>query len=119
MKEDHRRQNEAPYAYIASFPHHDREARSLMEENDAKIPVFAAPGSEALALLWIVLIGGRWLVMPLFQAAGLIAPQQLRALDSILLEIYLILLAFTILKWSLNTVRRLESAKSCKEDNRE
>ncbi len=90
-----------------------------MEVNDAKNPVFAAPGSEALALLWIVLLGGRWLVIPLFQAAGLIAPQQLRSLDSTLLEIYLILLVITILKWSLNTVHYIESAKSCKEDNRE
>lgn len=64
----------------------------------------------ALALAWVLLVGGRWLLAPAFQAAGLLGPQLLSSLDNgILLQLYLLLLAATVVLAVLRGVRAWES----------
>lgn len=62
--------------------------------------------NSLMALLWMSLFGGRWLLMPLFQAARLINPDQVAALDDGLLKkTYLILLSITCVVLALRAVR--------------
>jgi hypothetical protein len=80
-----------------------------MSENDAPdvLPVWA---NQALILLWLLLLGGRWVVAPLLQLAGLLAPQQLGALDeAVLLKLYLALLVVTCAVAALRAVRGTQS----------
>src|SRR5690348_11953670 len=66
-------------------------------------------GDMILAALWLLLFGGRWLLMPVLQVAGMVTPQQVTALDNgLLLELYLVLLAITCVMVALRAVRRTQ-----------
>ena len=66
------------------------------------------PGSlnSLMAILWMSLFGGRWLIVPLLQVTRLLTPDQVAALDDGLLKkTYLILLSITCLVLALRAVR--------------
>ena len=61
---------------------------------------------DLLILAWLLLFGGRWLVFPVLQLLGVLTPEQVAAWDEvILLKLYLVLLAATILIVVLRAVR--------------
>jgi hypothetical protein len=67
------------------------------------LPSWANP---LLALLWIALLGGRWVVLSFLAAVGLLVPAQVVRLDeSVLLPLYLILLVITVVVTALRVVR--------------
>lgn len=73
--------------------------------------VLPAPVNTLLAALWVVLFGGRWLVVPLVQAAGLLSPEQTADWDEgILTKVYLILLSITCVVLALRAVRHLQGS---------
>ena len=64
-----------------------------------------------LALLWIVLLGGRWIAVPLLSAAGILTQEQVAAWDSgLLLRCYLLLFAITMVVVILRAVRGAQAA---------
>ena len=73
-----------------------------------KTPDVLPPAGNALmALLWILLFGGRWIGVPLLQAAGLVNAEQIALLDELVLgRVYLLLLAVTLIVLALRAVRR-------------
>ena len=80
-----------------------------MSEN--KTPdVLPSWANQTLILLWLLLFGGRWLLPPILQMAGVLSAQQLAALDEfILLKLYLVLLAVTCIVVALRAVRDAQS----------
>jgi hypothetical protein len=59
-----------------------------------------------VAVLWLALFGGRWLVVPLLLYAGLVSgPDVARWDGGILVQVYLLLLVVTILIAALRAVR--------------
>ncbi len=65
-----------------------------------------------LALLWLLLFGGRWLLVPLLLYAGLVsAPDVARWDGGVLLQLYLVLLVITVLIMALRAVRGVQSAR--------
>lgn len=71
--------------------------------------VLPAPVNTLLAALWVALFGGRWLAVPLVQAAGLLSPEQTADWDEgILTKVYLILLSITCVVLALRAVRHLQ-----------
>ncbi len=80
-----------------------------MPENDTS-DVLPAWANQILILLWLLLFGGRWLLPPALQMAGLLSPRQLAALDeTVLLKLYLLLLAATCVVVALRAVRVAQS----------
>jgi heme/copper-type cytochrome/quinol oxidase subunit 2 len=80
-----------------------------MSENDTSdvLPDWA---NQTLILLWLLLFGGRWLLTPVFQMAGMLSAPQLAALDeNVLLKLYLVLLVVTCVVVALRAVRRSQS----------
>ena len=77
------------------------------EKETNETPDVAPPVAlQTLALLWIALFGGRWIVVSLLQWNGLLAPERVGLLDTaILSRCYLILLAITILILALRGAR--------------
>ena len=66
-------------------------------ENDAP-DVLPGAVIETLSLLWIALFGGRWICVSLLQWNGILAPEQVAALDAnVLSRAYVVLLALTAL----------------------
>ncbi len=78
-------------------------------EEDAP-DVLPAPVNTVLAAMWVVLFGGRWLAVPLVQAAGLLSPEQTAEWDEgILTKVYLILLSITCVVLALRAIRHLQN----------
>ncbi len=66
-----------------------------------------------LMLAWVVLPAGRWLIMPIFQAAGVVSPQMLAALDTgIFLKIYLLLSAAILVACALRFTHEVQKKSS-------
>ena len=92
------------------------------EETDDAPDVAPPVVIQILTLSWIVLFGGRWIVVSLLQWNGLIAPDAVAAFDSgpfaplyfsgLLVPIYLVLLACTILIVALRFARRFSAPSS-------
>lgn len=82
-----------------------------MPETDDDTPDVTPPVVRELLILgWLLLFGGRWLLFPVLQLLGVLAPDQVAVLDeTILLRCYLVLLAFTILIAVLRVVRAAQS----------
>ena len=79
-------------------------------DNDTTPDVLPAPVNTLLATLWVCLFGGRWLLVPMVQAAGLLSPEQTADWDEgILAKVYLILLSITCVVLALRAVRHLQS----------
>lgn len=81
-------------------------SESIPAESPALLPPIAR---QLLVLAWLLLFGGRWLIVPLLQANGLLAPQTLAALDDgLLIKLYLVLFVIccTLAVWQ--WVRDLE-----------
>lgn len=75
------------------------------EEQPDVLPAWA---NTVMASGWILLFGGRWLLVPLVQAAGLVSPDQVAEWDANLLtKVYLILLSITCIVLALRVVRRV------------
>ncbi len=63
-----------------------------------------------LGLCWVLLFAGRWLLAPVLIATGLLSATQIADLDDgILVRIYTLLLAATILVVALRAVRRAQT----------
>ena len=68
--------------------------------------VLPPPVNRILALLWILLLGGRWIVGTWLLAAGVVKREQIASWDDgILLPCYLILLVVTVVVVALRAVR--------------
>src|SRR5579872_3315863 len=68
--------------------------------------VLPPPGGEIMALMWLLLFGGRWLLFPVLQASGVLTPQAVTFWDeAILLKLYLVLLVITCVVLALRAVR--------------
>ncbi len=68
--------------------------------------VLPPPVNRILALLWILLLGGRWIVVTWLLAAGALKRDEVAAWDDgILLRCYLTLLAVTLVVVALRAVR--------------
>jgi len=66
-----------------------------------------------LGICWVTLFAGRWLLAPMLIAAGLLSATQIADLDDgILVRIYTLLLAATILVVALRAVRRAQTPPS-------
>ena len=78
-----------------------------MPEPDDNAPDVLPPLiRDLLILAWLLLFGGRWLLFPVLQALGALKPEQVATWDeAILLKLYLVLLAATILVVVLRAVR--------------
>ena len=73
-------------------------------DNDAP-DVLPPPVNRILALLWILLLGGRWIVGTWLLAAGVLKEEQLAVWDVALLRLYLVLLVVTLVVVALRIVR--------------
>ncbi|HZT43537.1 MAG TPA: hypothetical protein VFA07_15340 [Chthonomonadaceae bacterium] len=73
--------------------------------------VLPPPVNRILALLWILLFGGRWIIVTWLLAAGVLKREQVAAWDDgILLRCYLILLVITLVVAALRAVRATRPA---------
>ena len=73
---------------------------------NADSDVLPPPVNRILALLWILLLGGRWIVVTWLLAAGALKRDQVAGWDEgVLLRCYLILLAVTLVVVALRAVR--------------
>lgn len=69
--------------------------------------------NRIMAVLWIALFGGRWIVLPFLIFFGLLSPVQVTEWDNgILLIAYLALLAVTLLALALRWARGLSARAS-------
>lgn len=81
-------------------------ADSDKEPTDVLPPVVNA----LMALVWLLLFGGRWLIVLPLQALGAMTPEQVTALDDgPLTKIYVLALAVTLLVLALRAVRRAQT----------
>jgi hypothetical protein len=75
--------------------------------------VLPAWANQILGLLWVLLFGGRWIVVPMLWWNGFMTPEQIAVLDeNVLLRVYLVLFTVTILVVALRLVRRERVAPS-------
>jgi hypothetical protein len=83
------------------------------EENNSEGPdVLPAPLNALFASLWVLLFGGRWLLVPLLQAAGVVSMEQVAAWDEgLLYKTYLILLFLTCIVLALRAARAAQKPK--------
>lgn len=72
---------------------------------------------QLLAIAWLVLVGGRWVVAPVLQATRILKPQLLATLDSgILLKLYLALTSVIVIVTIMRFTRNLEAPSSTVND---
>lgn len=75
--------------------------------------VLAAPLNALFALMWVLLFSGRWLFVPLLQAAGVLSVEQVAAWDEgLLYKTYLTLLFLTCIVLALRAARTAQKPKS-------
>ncbi|HZO87885.1 MAG TPA: hypothetical protein VFB38_06055 [Chthonomonadaceae bacterium] len=72
--------------------------------------------SQILALLWILLFAGRWVLLPALISAGVLSASQVAQWnhsvdDGLLVQVYLALLVVTVLVLTLRVVRRFQAAR--------
>ena len=78
----------------------------MQHSANADSDVLPPPVNRILALLWILLLGGRWIVVTWLLAAGVLTREQVAGWDEgVLLRCYLILLAITLVVVALRSVR--------------
>ena len=78
----------------------------MIDKQPVNRDVLSPDVAVLLATAWVVLFGGRWALPPLLEAAHLIAPEQVTALDRLVLDkVYLVLLCITIVVAALRAVR--------------
>ena len=74
--------------------------------------VLPEPLNIFMACAWVVLFGGRWLLIPFVQMTGLLSPERVAAWDDgPLQKTYLILLSITCVVLALRAVRRAQSPR--------
>lgn len=82
-------------------------------ETEASPDVLPPLANLAMAALWLLLFGGRWIGGNLLLATGALTPAQLAVWDeTLLLRIYLVLFAITVLVLALRFVRRGQATAS-------
>ena len=91
-----------------------------MSEVPDRTPSDVLPPSanQFLGLSWVLLFAGRWIIVPLMLAVGMVSPSLVTELDDrVLVRCYLALLAVTITVMILRTMRgaRVQSAPSSAE----
>lgn len=80
------------------------------EEDDQGPDVLPEPLMQGLIAAWLLLFGGRWLLAPVLQWNLLLSPTDLHAWDeNILLKLYLVLLAITLIVVALRWVRGVQA----------
>lgn len=80
----------------------------LPEQDRDVLPPIANHG---MALLWLLLFGGRGLIIPFLQIVGLVQPQQVTEWDDgLFLRLYLVLFSITVLVVALRAARRPRAA---------
>lgn len=83
----------------------------MQHSANADSDVLPPPVNRILALLWILLLGGRWIVGTWLLAAGVVKREQIAGWDDgILLLCYLILLVVTLVVVALRAVRAIRPA---------
>jgi len=93
-------------------------ATGLEPELETEPDVIPMGSRVVLATLWILLFGGRWLLVPLLQWAGVLSRDLVIMLDDgPLQKFYLILLSITLVVLALRAVRDLET-RSLERKNR-
>lgn len=90
----------------------DTNQQAIARHPDDAIPDVLPPvANQIMAALWLLLFGGRGLVVPALMAAGIVsAPQVARWDGGLLLQVYLLLLVVTLLVVALRAVRRAQAA---------
>ena len=74
--------------------------------------VLPEPLNALMAILWMLLFGGRWLIVPLLQANRLLTPDQVAAWDDgPLHKLYFILLSITCVVLALRAVRAMQQPR--------
>ena len=84
-----------------------------MGDDSARTPdEVIKPADVILALGWVLLLGGRWVVGSILNICSLVSIEQLRILDdSVLLPIYLIWLLFSVILVTLKILAARDSSK--------
>jgi hypothetical protein len=95
------------------LPQHDNQQASIRHPDDEIPDVLPPVANQAMAALWLLLFGGRGLLVPALMAAGVVsAPQVARWDGGLLLQLYLLLLVVTLLVVALRAVRRAQAASA-------
>ena len=84
----------------------------MPSSEDKDVDVLPAWANQGMAVLWILLFGGRWIAVPFLNVAGVVSPKQVELLDVLVLEkCYLILFALTMVVLALRLVRAPRSVQ--------
>ena len=87
------------------------------EHNRQEPDALPRPLDVVFASLWVLLFGGRWLFVPLLQAAGALSVEQVAAWDAgLLYKTYLILLFLTCIALALRATRHAPSSSEARKD---